>query len=218
MAYPIEFKEKVIESRKCGFSIKEVASKFGITQSTASLWLRNIPPDQKAQDRLKSRRIYGQYLTSQIWQEKRENTRIKANAAAQYTLANFTFTPESSLVICASLFWAEGSKNKDCVIFTNSDPEMIKVFLSTLRRAFSLSEAKFRCLVHIHDYHNDLETKNFWSHITGIPLSQFNNSYRKPHTEKRKRLNYPGCIRITYFDSLIAQKLKAIYNALATKL
>lgn len=218
MAYPIATKHHAIELRKKGYSIKEVSKEMGITQSTSSLWLRDINLNPAAQERLRHRRIYGQYITSLIWKQKRESSSLKANIEAQHILTNIIFTPEISLIICASLFWAEGSKNRNSVIFTNSDPEMIKVFLSTFRCAFTLNEYKFRCLVHIHDYHDDKETKKFWSELTGIPLTQFNKSYRKPHTEKRKRPNYPGCIRITYSDTLIAQKLKAIYNTLATKL
>ena len=45
----------------------------------------------------------------------------------------------------------------------NSDPMMIAVFMNQLRSSFDLDENKLRALVHIHDYNNDNEIKEFWS-------------------------------------------------------
>ena len=39
---PIEIKEKAFGLRKKGYSIKEIAKKLNIAQSTSSLWVRDI--------------------------------------------------------------------------------------------------------------------------------------------------------------------------------
>ncbi len=115
-------------------------------------------------------------------------------------------------LICAILFWCEGSKTTTQVKFTNSDPEMIKYYLRLLRIGFSVDESKFRALVHLHEYHDEKTQIDFWSKLTNIPKTQFHRSYRKPNTQKRIRENYPGCICITYFDARLAKRLWAYYK------
>jgi hypothetical protein len=117
--------------------------------------------------------------------------------------------------LSALLYWGEGGKIDRHVSFVNSDPQMIATFMYLLRKSFRLDESKFRILVHIHEYHNDLELKTYWSQITGIPLSQFTKSYLKPHTGINKRKGFKGTIRINYYDTKIAREIKAVYNFLA---
>lgn len=69
------------------------------------------------------------------------------------------YSPEIQKLLCAVLFWAEGSKN-GTIKFTNSDPKMISVFLKLFRATFEIDEKKLRAIVHIHEYHNDSEIKN----------------------------------------------------------
>ena len=72
--------------------------------------------------------------------------------------------------------------------------------------------------MHIHEYHNENEIKNYWSKIASIPLSQFTKSYLKPHTKKVVRQGYKGALRIAYADTKIVDELKAVYNGLANSL
>ena len=116
------------------------------------------------------------------------------------------------------MYWGEGSKTGYRTSFINSDPAMVATFLKLLRKSFSIDESKLRALVHIHEYHNDPEIKEYWSKITSIPLSRFTKSYLKPHSQKVIRPGYKGAIRIAYYDSLIVYELKAIYNTLAEHL
>lgn len=97
----------------------------------------------------------------------------------------------------------------------NSDPKMIETFLKLFRIAFTTNESKFRALVHIHEYHNGEKQRKFWSELTKIPINQFSKNYLKPHTKKRIRDGYQGCIRIRYYDATIALELRTFYNTLA---
>lgn len=91
------------------------------------------------------------------------------------------------------------------------------IFVNLLREAFDADESKFRLLIHIHEYHNDLKQRKFWSKATGISLKQFTKSYVKPHTGKNKRKDYPGCASLRYYDYRIALELEAIYNIFSDK-
>lgn len=216
MRHPVELKEKVINLRKKGFSLKEISEKLSIAKSTASIWLRNINLDKKAQKRLEKRRILGQYKTQLLRREKRKRILKEYSTQSAKQISKIKFDKNFYKLLCAMLYWGEGAKTIDTQVkFTNSDPVMIATFLELLRKSFVLDKKKFRVLIHLHEYHDKEKQKKFWSKITKIPISQFHKSYRKPHTKKRIRDNYPGCIAISYYDHSIAKELISLYNMLA---
>lgn len=216
MAYPIKLREKAIFLRKKGFSLGETSERLKITKSTASLWLRDVTLDSKAKQRLKRRQIIGQYKTQQLKRERRRELLgvYRENATKEIKLIKFD--KKLYKLIVSLLFWCEGVKNNQAHVgFVNSDPLMVKTFMSLLRAAFDIDESKFRILMHLHEYHDEEKQAKFWSRVTGIPRSQFTKTYWKPHTQKRKRDNYPGCVRIGYYSAHVARQLYACYNSFA---
>lgn len=218
MAYSIKVKDRAILLRNKGYSIKEVAKVLGIAQSTSSVWLRNVSLNSKARIRLKQRHIYGQYKSMETWKRKRKKREKYIKKKASLYINNLKLNKEVNKLLCALLFWCEGGKEDQRVTFANSDPKMVATFLILFRSSFLVKKEKFRALIHVHEYHNETKIKQFWSNITKIPLSQFNRSYKKPHTKKRKRPGYKGCIRITYYDTYVARELHSIYNMFAENL
>lgn len=103
-----------------------------------------------------------------------------------------------------------------CLRFTNSDPKMISTFLQLFRKGFSnIDEKKFRCILQIHSYHNEISEIKFWSNITQIPTNQFTKSYQKTHTGNVVRKGYHGTIGIKYYDCNVVDQIIAIYNTLS---
>ncbi len=216
MRLPIEIKERAINLRKRGYSVKEIARECNIAQSTSSLWLRNVPLDKKAQERLEKRKLIGYYRAGNTWKRKRIEREKEELASAREVLKEIKYKKTDLKLYCALLYWCEGSKgDKDSVKFVNSDPTLIHLFLFLFRKSFSVDEKKFRAILHLHDYHDDKKQKKFWSKITGIPESQFYKTYRKPNTKKRIKEGYPGCISTAYYDCSVARELKAIYKEFA---
>ncbi len=212
MAYRIETKEKAIELRKKGYSLREISEQFKIAKSTASAWLSSINLSMSAQKKLEKKQILGQYKTV-LLKRKLKSLRIKADEEKAYGLVkNLSLSQGYIKLSCALMWWCEGNKNSSFLRFTSSDVTLIKNFLSLLRKGFALDESKFRALIHIHAYHNDQKQKAFWSQATQIPLNQFNKSFKKMSTGKRTKENYPGCIAVSYYDVRIANELEAIYN------
>jgi len=150
--------------------------------------------------------------------ESKKAKKIVASSkeSAKHT-KKISFTNQINKLVCAVLFWAEGSKKTNHVAFTNSDPKMISYFLSLLRQSYDLDENKFRVSVHLHEYHDLLGIFNFWSKVTGVAKTQFIKPYIKPHTGLRKKPDYKGCITIRYYDSEIARELTALYNNISSR-
>jgi len=213
--YPNRTKKAAARFRSDGYSIKEVSQKLGISQSTSSLWLKGAFLDAKALERLRQRRILGYKKSAHWWRVKKNAEDIEHQNFAKSVLAKITANPAHFVLLASILLWCEGGKKEKATLrLINSDPKLISLFLYSMRNALHLDEKKFRAALHLHEYHKETEQKLFWSKITNIPLQQFRASYFKPHTGKRIRNDYPGCITIIYHDALIFRKLKAVYNLL----
>lgn len=213
MSHPIDVKKRAISLRERGYSIKEIASKLGISKDTSSIWLRNVVLTPKAELRLRKKEIFGQYKGRLVLLEKSIKQQSELFECATRLVSGVKSSKELSKLCCALIYFCEGNKQTGFVRFTNSDPTLVKTFMVLLRRGFDLEELKFRALMHLHQYHNEEKQRIFWSKLTGIPSSQFHKTYSKPNTGARIRDDYPGCLAISYYDSKIAKELMAIYNA-----
>ena len=222
MAKPIdsETKNVAIKLRIAGYSLLEIATKLRISKSTSSLWLKNVELNSQAKARIEKIRKFARTKAAKTINERIINRRKIFDISANKILSGLKISknPLLSKVLCSLLYWGEGSKTGYRVALIDSDPTLIATFIKLLRISFALDESKFRALVHIHEYHNEAEIKNYWSNITGIPLAQFTKSYLKPHTKKVIRQDYKGALRIAYADTKIVDELKAVYNGLAKSL
>jgi hypothetical protein len=115
------------------------------------------------------------------------------------------------------LFWAEGSRSRHVVEFVNSDPEMLRAFVTFLRRWFPTCEPKIRIACNLFADHaaRQREIEDFWLACLCLPRSALRkssvNRYSKYSQKKRKnRLPYGTC-KLKVSDTRIVQHL---YGAL----
>lgn len=107
------------------------------------------------------------------------------------------------------LYWGEGNKEGGTVRFTNSNPRMIKVFVSFLREVCGIDEERLKALVHIYPDQNYKRLKRFWSTTTNIPTKNFykpniHNGARKG-TYKRK--SEYGTLAVSYSDKKLLEQI-----------
>ncbi len=212
-------KSEAIILRRRGDSLFEISKQLNISKSTASLLLRNITLDAQTLLKINNKREIARRKALITIKENRYKVIQEINIHATSLFDKADLSNELFLkIICALLYWGEGGKTDNYVSFINSDPKMISVFLHAFRKSFEIDEKKFRGLVHLHEYHNEGQIKQYWSSITKIPESQFTKSFRKQNTGINKHKGYNGTLKIKYFDYRIALELKAIYNCLVTKI
>lgn len=216
MTYPITLKTKARLLRRQGRSILDIAATTGLAKSTVSLWVSDVPLRPELDAVLKGRKMTGaaegRRMLAGLRALKQEGFVKEAKGCiAMNAIDTVSFWRLSA----AQLFWCEGSKDLSRLIFTNSDPALMATFIRSLRLGFGVDERKFRALLHLHEYHDPETQVAYWSRITGIPSVKFNKTYLKPHTGKRKRDGYQGCLSLRYGDASLAQKLSALYHAFA---
>lgn len=132
---------------------------------------------------------------------------------------NLTAIDEKLKVAGIMLYWGEGSKTNNCVKFANSDPEMIKTFLSFLRNICGISEKRMKALIHMYPDLNEKKLLEFWSSVTKIPKINFYKSFvhkGKKGTYKNKSLY--GTLSISYCDKLLLGQILAWIEEYRVKL
>jgi len=202
---------KAKRMRARGYSVKEIAAKLNVAQSSVSYWVCDIPLSSKAKQRLLERIKIGQYIAAE---NKKRVVKLKEAQylkEAQMLLATQRLTSNQEKLMCAIMYWCEGTKNvKDGINFINSDPYLVKKFLTLLRKHYLLNEKRLKIKLHLHSYHNEKMQKKFWGRILNISKDSFAKSYQKPNMGKRYRENYPGCAVVRYHSVVIARQLKAL--------
>lgn len=208
MAYRIEVKEKCVALRKRGLSINEIAKETQVAKATLSEWLRDVELDRNAKELLISKIQKGRFVSAENKKNRTQKFLDSYFNNSVKELRFFKIDDTIARILCATLYRCEGSKNQfNGIKFTNSDPMVIKTFLYFFRRGFSPDERRMRVLVHLHEYHDKEKQLAFWSNLTKIPRSQFTKPYLKPHTGKRIREDYQGCVTIGYYNNDLARQL-----------
>ena len=110
-------------------------------------------------------------------------------------LIKHPLSPREKAIFLAALYWAEGSK-KDFNL-SNTDPQMIEVFVKGLEEIFGVPKDQIRVSIRIYEDLDKQKCLDFWSQIVGIPKEKFVN-VNILKGKKEGKLSYGMCrIRIT---------------------
>jgi len=118
-----------------------------------------------------------------------------------------SLTDKERLIFATALYWGEG--NKKDFILTNSDPRLVKVFVTGIRRIFSLPKDRLKAGIRIFEDMDHDRCLEFWSGVVGIPVEDF-VSTEVLKGKKKGKLPYGMCrIRVSkggemlkYFQAL----------------
>jgi len=196
-------KIKARELRSGGESIKVIAKTLSVSPSTVSYWCKDVKLSD-GQIRELERRAhdprYGKRLANSL---KQQNIRIeKTNRLIKEGILEVGNLLKRELFLSGvALYWAEGFKKDNMVGFCNSDPGMIKFFLIWLKKCFNYKVGDFRLRVGLNESYRDKteEIEEFWSELTGVPLTQFQKPfYQKIKWQKiyNNTENYHGVLRV----------------------
>lgn len=215
--------KKAIQSlRKKGHSYSEIRNIIGqnISKSTISYWCKKVILSSKQARLLKEKtnRKLGMARTAALKtnKEKRESYLNNLRDTNQ-PLINLSKDVNIAKLMLAMLYLGEGSKNRNgALVFGNSDPGIIKLFLRLLRLCYPIDENRFRCTLQCRADQDIKLLERFWSNITQIPLSKFYDARIDPRTIGRpsKKKDYKGVCRIDHFSANIYNELTIIAQLL----
>lgn len=215
---------KARELRAQGLSYNEITARLGVSKSSVSLWVRDLPgPPRLSYEENRRRSAEG---VRRYWAKEgqlREARRADERAAATAEIGGLTH--REILIAGAVAYWCEGTKTKphrrQCsVVFTNSDPGLIGLFLRFLDAA-GVSRGDLAFTVCIHESGDLAAAYQFWLAVTKASPEQFNKMSLKRHNPKTNRKNvgdeYHGCLRITaHRSSALLRKIEGWAQAIMT--
>ena len=121
----------------------------------------------------------------------------------QFQIKSLLTPAEEQLRVAGTmLYWAEGRKIGHGVDFTNSDPRLIALFLTFLRRICGVAESRLRIHVYAYADQDVQQLKRFWSQTTEVPLEQFTKPFVRQLTPNvRGRKMSWGLAHVRYSDT-----------------
>ncbi len=205
---PPEMKERGIIMRREGHSINQIAKATGMAKSTVSLLVRDIRLDpQQDEDLRAAARLRGHRSWSQHCRRQRHGYQLMGRALAQLGEADYAAG--------VMLYWAEGSKGRNSAALTNSDPDLLRLWLDWLEAWHcDRSEAKLTINCFLGNGLALEEIEDWWLQQLRLPRT----SLRKPVVNNpssaskgvRRKLVY-GTARVRVNSTFVVQ---SIYGAI----
>lgn len=201
--------------RERGLSIKEIADLLGVAKSSVSLWVRDIEltPSQHEALQLKNR-LYGpQALARSALMERHRTRRINAQEEGRM----YARCGDPLHAAGCMLYWAEGSKHRNTLKLTNSDPALVRFFVHFLREYFLLRDEEFRITCNLFADHAERQwqIEQFWLDTLRLPRTCLRKStvnvYSKYSQKKRKNMLPYGTCRVEVNRTRVVQ---SIYGAI----
>lgn len=192
-------KEKAIKLRRDGYSYKDILSEISVAKSTISSWLKDLPitPEEKKllKERTDSNISRGRIKSATA---NRRNRLEKEKRLFEQAKIEFERLKDNSMFLVGiGLYWAEGSKRTSTFQFMNSDPDMINYMILWCKNFLPERVGNVSLRLYMHKIYSYEKCEEYWSKITGFPLSKFKKTVYKPKgLGFKKRPMYKGCIRI----------------------
>ncbi|MFD5777968.1 hypothetical protein [Streptomyces fungicidicus] len=200
-----DLREKARELRLRGWTYDRIQVELGCSKSSISLWVRDLPKPERKRSPEEASAIARRGWEATL--RRREEERQRTKQQAKQAVGNLT--PRELFLLGVGLYWAEGSKDKpydrrENVVFVNSDPGMIQVYLSWLD-ILGIERERLRFNVMIHENADVSGAEDYWAELTGADRSAFNKTTLKRHNPKTVRKNvgdgYRGCLVIKVLKS-----------------
>jgi transcriptional regulator with XRE-family HTH domain len=195
--------------RAAGLPLAEIASRLGVSKSSVSAWVRDVPFDPLP----RPAPVAGRRRAPNALARRRQAEIDRLHAEGRARIGRLS--EREFLIAGIALYAGEGGKRDGSVRFANTDPRMIVFFCSWLRRFYRVDESRLRVAVYLHEGLDLAAATAYWAALTGIPASQFGKPYRAvadPSIRHAKHVH--GCVGIRYSCSATHRSIMGLVGAL----
>lgn len=212
-----KLKDKAIQLRKRGLSLRKIESRLRIPRSTLSYWFKNIELSTKQREKLHNdwkNALIKARKKAVLWHNAQKEKRLQiAKKEAEDVFKNIDISDSGVIELAlAALYFGEGSKKHIETAMGNSDPLILKFFITTLRNVYHLSDDKIKCALYLRADQNPEKIKRFWAKELGLPLNNFKHTSIDKRTMGSKTFpGYKGVCNVRCGN--VAIKRKLIYLA-----
>ena len=176
-----------------GMPMKQIAKLLKVSSSSVHNWTADIEikPEHERRNRAAGRRAFGE-----TWAEKNRERRRQAQAEGR----EFARLGDPFHFAGCMLYWAEGAKERNCVKFANSDPNMVRFFRQFLTECLGVrpEDLRYRLNVYLGNGLSIREIEDHWCEVLGLPRScirghSINHFPTSTSGKKKNKLPYGVC-------------------------
>lgn len=171
-------KQKAIELRRSGQSYSQIKKQLGVSKSTLSNWLQDMP--------LPPERIRELRDWNEVRIERYRETRRKSRESALRNIYEserskiFPLSKREEFLCGLFLYWGEGSKRiEGSFSLSNTDYRMMRFFVHWTRDILEIPIGKIIVRLHLYSDMDVVTEQVFWSEALEIPLGHFKKPYLK---------------------------------------
>jgi len=214
-----------------GRSYNEITRLLKVPKSTLSGWFTDLELPKEATKRLKNR-VHAASIRGLIARNKNQTTIAEARSREMHDEGKKLIKDISKrdlLIIGTALYWAEGYK-KPVVIrgktrtshrvsLTNSDPDLICVFLQFLREACGVPNKKITIWIRYFKHQDQIYLLDFWQKRCNMPYSNFRNTLQTVSISSQRKKSYNslpfGVAQISVNSTNLYHKIMGLISGIA---
>ena len=178
-----------------GKTYGEIRRNFEIPKSTLSTWFSNLRVSNRAKKILESKKKNGYYKLVEFNKTRtinihKENEDIRKDYESRINRLG----GKELMILGAALYWGEGYKNfgqrkniYPYICFGNSDPYMLKVFITFLEKSLKINRDRIKCQAMIYPGISPQKAIQYWQGITQIPVENFRTQLCVSRASQGKR-------------------------------
>lgn len=201
MKTAIQHQARLLRSQ--GNSLSQIATRLEISKSTASRWCADILLTQNQNRKIEQRRKASfQKSLAPINASRQHEKQMDISDQKEKGEKDVSiYSDDSLLFLGLGLYWGEGYKKGSQELgFTNSDPFLLRVYISWLERCYGVSQDRFIARVTINqDYvHKADEIIDYWCKELNLHRSQFSKTSFISSSGSNKKCDdtYHGTLRL----------------------
>ncbi|PHQ51366.1 hypothetical protein BLA24_15925 [Streptomyces cinnamoneus] len=198
-----DMRARARELRRAGRTYDEIVAELGVSKSSVSLWVRDLPKPRKTTEQLDAMREARWAPHRRAQAIKRMETKLEA--------ANEIgpMTDRELFLVGVGLYWSEGAKSKihrpaERATFVNSDPGMIRVYLAWLA-LLGVEPDRIQYRVMIHESADVGRAERFWADLASVDVTALKKTTLKKHDPRTVRKN----VGDTYYGCLVVDVLRS---------
>ncbi len=216
-----------------GRSYNEITRLLKVPKSTLSGWFTNIELSKEATKRLKNR-VHTASIKGLLARNKNQTiiaeTRSREMHDGGKSLIK-NISKRDLLVLGTALYWAEGYKRpvvirgktrtSHRVSLTNSDPDLIFLFLQFLRETCKVPNEKIIIWIRYFNHQDPVYLLNFWQKKCNIPYSNFRKTLQTVSISSQRKKSYNslpfGVAQISVNNTNLYHKIMGMISGIANQ-
>lgn len=213
--------ELAIKLRQQSWSLNEIANELNVSKSSVSVWVREVKltpiQQQKIDEKNPATKLFNVAIRKKSGKKASETWRQKRREYQQRG-ANRIKNKNPLYIAGCMLYWAEGTKSRITIEFTNSDPSMLEFFIIFLKQFWEITDSNIFLKIHAYtDIHSKKEIEKYWLSKLGLSKNNLKKTQEltaNPRVDKNNKKCEWGVCHIRTNNVSGVSIIQEIYGAI----